>query len=199
ATVLDPNLIVDHHERHELATVLHDRAVIGGLDRFWIDLLEPGHQRQRNRLWMWRSGAEQKHGFEQAVVGGPLGVGFHKQALRPRTRHFLGDPVRIDNQDHRTVAQNRIAAKHRYMPQHSRHGLYDDLFGVKHGIDDDTEAMVADLRNNDEAVLDFIHRAFADLQKRVEMDQRQQLVAQPQHGGVLDPLDAMFAVAAHTH
>ena len=32
-----------------------------------------------------------------------------------------------------------------------------------------------------------------------EMDERQQLVAQPQHGGVLDALDAMLGIAAHAH
>ena len=38
-----------------------------------------------------------------------------------------------------------------------------------------------------------------ELEQRLEVDQRQELVAQPQHGRVLDALDAMLGIAAHAH
>ena len=41
--------------------------------------------------------------------------------------------------------------------------------------------------------------AAVHLQQRLELHQRQQLVAQPQHRGVLDALDAVLGLGVHAH
>src|SRR5208282_4400336 len=56
--------------------------------------------------------------------------------------------------------------------------------------------MAADLRDDDETVVAF---AFAETQDFLEVDERQQLVAQTQHRRLLDPLDSVFTAAAGPH
>ena len=62
-----------------------------------------------------------------------------------------------------------------------RHRLDDDFLGVEHAVDHDAEGLAADLRDDDEAVLRIAARRRRQLQQLLQMDQRQQLVAQPQH------------------
>ena len=76
------------------------------------------------------------------------------------------------------------------------HRLDDDFLGVEHAVDHDPENLAADLGDDNEAVFAV---AFAEPQHILEMDERQQLVAQPQYRRVLDPFDAMLAAAACAH
>jgi hypothetical protein len=71
------------------------------------------------------------------------------------------------------------------------HRLDHDFLGVKHLVDHDSEHLGADLGHHDKAVV--AHRLVAiQLQKTAQADERQQLVAQAKHCGVLDALDAML-------
>ena len=65
----------------------------------------------------------------------------------------LGDAVRVDDQDDGAVAQDGVAGEQRDVPQLRRHRLHDDLLGVEDVVDEDAEALAADLRHHDEAVL----------------------------------------------
>ena len=85
------------------------------------------------------------------------------------------------------------------MTQLARHRLHDDLFGVEDGVDHDAEGLVADLRDHDEAVLRIACLGAVHLQELLEMDQRQQLVAQAQHRRILDVLDTVLGVALRAH
>jgi hypothetical protein len=102
----------------------------------------------------------------------------------------LRDAVRIDDHDHRAVAEDRRAGKAAMCRSFDDIGLITISSVWKHAVDDDAEDLAADLRHHDEAVVAF---AFAELQDFLEMNERQQLVAQPQHRRVLDPLDAVLA------
>ncbi len=89
------------------------------------------------------------------------------------------------------------------MAQPRRHRLHHDFLGVEHAIDHDAEGFVADLRDDDESAFGLLFGRVAELQQLAQIDQRQQLVAQPQNRRVLDPLDtmflALFVAAAHAH
>ncbi|MGY3363705.1 hypothetical protein ACVWZL_000830 [Bradyrhizobium sp. GM2.4] len=111
----------------------------------------------------------------------------------------LGNAVGVDDHDDRAVAQDGIAREHVDVAQLRRHRLDHDFFGVEHAVDDDAEGLAADLRHHDEAVLGIGDGAVVDLEQLLEMDQRQQLVAQPENRGVLDALDAVLRVGAGPH
>src|SRR5262249_46445837 len=74
------------------------------------------------------------------------------------------------------------------------HRLDDDFFGVEDAVDHDAEGLAADLGDHDKPVLRVGGRAVVDLQKLLQVHQRQQLVAQPQDRGVLDALDAVLGI-----
>ena len=67
------------------------------------------------------------------------------------------------------------------MAQLGRHRLDDDFLGVEHAVDHDAEGLAADLGHDDEAVLRIGGGAVVDLEQLLQVHQRQQLVAQPQH------------------
>src|SRR5262245_34374679 len=85
------------------------------------------------------------------------------------------------------------------MTKPARHRLHHDLLGMEDAIDHDTEGLAADLRDDDEAALGVGVAGLFDPEQALEMNERQQLIAQPQHWSVLDALDAMFGLAAHAH
>ena len=64
------------------------------------------------------------------------------------------------------------------------HRLDDDFLGVEHAVDDDAEALAADLRHHHECTL--VHRATlgAGAEQRSEMDEREQAIAQFRSGRI---------------
>src|SRR4029077_168370 len=98
--------------------------------------------------------------------------------------------------DDGAIAQDGIAGEHVDVAQLGRHRLYHDFFGVGHAVDHDAKGLAADPRHHDEAVLRVGGRAVVDLQELLQVDQRQQLVAQTKNRGVLDALDAVLGVGA---
>ncbi len=68
---------------------------------------------------------------------------------------------------------------------------------MEHAVDDDAEGLAADLSNDDKSAFD-VAGGFA-AEQITQSRQRQQLVAQTQHRGVLDAFDAVLAVAARPH
>ena len=144
------------HQRHQLAAVLHHVAAVRELDLAGVDLLEPRDQRQRHRLGLRRAGAEHQQrrrlfvGRGVPAVGGFVGGHLRGDGAAERLR----DAVRIDDHDHRAVAEDGVAGEHRDVAQLARHRLDHDFLGVEHAVDDDAEGLAADLRDDDEAVLD---------------------------------------------
>src|ERR1700761_2890455 len=67
---------------------------------------------------------------------------------------------------------------------------------MKNAVDDRPEYEIANLRDDDETAFAV---AGAEAQYFLEMQERQQRVAQPQYRRVLDPFDAMLAGAAGAH
>ncbi len=99
---------IDAQQRHKLIAILHEMAAVGDFDAAAIDLFEPGDQRERHGLRPLRAGAEYQQrnrifaGDLLALLRfGGLGLG----GLRGAAER-LGDAVRIEDHDHRAVAEN---------------------------------------------------------------------------------------------
>src|SRR6185437_5987824 len=71
-----------------------------------------------------------------------------------------------------------------------RHWLDNDFLSVENAVDHKAEDLTADLGDHDKAV---VAASFTGAQDVPQVDQRQELVAQPQHRRVLDAFDAMLA------
>ncbi|OIQ66924.1 hypothetical protein GALL_515020 [mine drainage metagenome] len=118
---------------------------------------------------------------------------------RARSAERLGNAVGIDDHDDSAIAQNGVAGEHVDVTQLGRHRLDHDFLGVEHAVDHDAEGLTTDLGDDDEAVFRVGGGAVVDLEQFLQVHQRQQLVAQPQYRGVLDPLDAVFGIGARPH
>ena len=148
------HLVADADQRHELAAVLHQVAAVGELDLLAVDLFEARDQRQRHRLGLVAS----RRGTPAARRSSrPAPVCCASSAVVGRLRgggaDGLRDAVRIDDHDHRAVAEDGVAREHVDVTQLGRHRLDDDFLGVEHAVDHDAEGLVADLGHHDEAVL----------------------------------------------
>ena len=137
------------------------------------------------------TGAEQQHRGALAGADGFASAARGATRLSPPRADAggAGDAVRIEDHDHRAVAQDGVAAEHRDVAQDRRHRLDHDLLGVEHPVDDDAEHVWRRpapprswRRRSGSAVA-------AERQQVGQADQRQQAVAQPQHRRVVDPLD----------
>ena len=144
------------HQRHQLAAVLHEVAAVRQFDRAGVDLLEPRDQRQRHRLGLRAS----RRGTPEArsACSAWRSRARPRRSSRPPLRRLDGaaerlrDAVRIDDHDHRAVAENGVAGKHRDVAKLARHRLDHDFLGVEHAVDHDAEGLAADLGDDDEAV-----------------------------------------------
>ena len=189
------------HQRHQLIAVLHHIAAVGEFDLVGCDFFQPGHQAERHRLGLGRAGAEHQQrgqlfgraGARRRVLVGDFVGGIARSAER------LGDAVGIDDHDDGAIAQNGVAGEHVDVTQLGRHRLDHDFLGVEHAVDHDAEGLAADLGDDDEAVFRIGGGAVVDLEQLLQVHQRQQLVAQTQYRGVLDPLDAMLGIGARPH
>src|ERR1700761_2125268 len=177
------------HERHQLLAVLNHRATIGELDLFGHDFFQPRHQTQRHRFRLAGAGAEHQKRSQLLGAAGAVGcvlVGnFMTGAAGGAQR--LGNAVGVDDHDDGAVAQNGVTGEHVDVTQLGRHRLDHDFLGVEHAIDHDAESLAADLRHDDEAVFRIGRGTVVDPKQLLQMHQRQQLVAQTQYRGVLDP------------
>src|SRR6202012_5971779 len=111
----------------------------------------------------------------------------------------FGNAVGIDDHDHGAVAENGVAGEHVDVTQLGRHRLYHNLLGLEHAVDHDAESLAADLRYDNKTVFRIGRGAVVDSEQLLQVHQRQQLVAEAQYGGVLDPFDAMFGIGARPH
>ena len=169
AVLLDGGLRIDAQQRHELIAILHEITAVGNFDAPAIDLLQPRDERKQNGLGLLRAGAEHQQRRQIFVVGilAVIERGFVGAGKRRDAAERLRDAVRIDDHDHRAVAEDRGAGKRRDVTQLRRHRLDHDLLGVKDAVDDDAEDLVADLRDDDEAVVAL---AVAELQDFLQME-----------------------------
>jgi hypothetical protein len=103
----------------------------------------------------------------------------------------------IEDQHHRTVAQDGGAGEGGDVPKQLRQRLDHDLLGVEHVVDSHAELAAAHLHHDHE--LGLAGRSAFSPRKAGEVDQRQQAVAQAQHTGVVDRLDAVLGVPAGAH
>ncbi len=97
------------------------------------------------------AGAEQQH---RRAVAGALRVHRARRAIAlpsppAPTPVRARDAVRIEDHDHRAVAQDGVAAEHRDVAQDRRHRLDHDFLGVEHPVDDDAQHVGADLGHDD--------------------------------------------------
>ena len=67
-----------------------------------------------------------------------------------------------------------------------------------HAVDDNAEGLAADLGDDNETAIDLA-RVLVETEQLTKADERQELVAQPEHSRVLDALDAVFTAAACAH
>ncbi len=183
SAALDAHVAGGCNERHELTPILHDLLAVGMLDCARVDFLEAGYQRQRHRLWIGRAGTKNKQRLGRQLFALLIMI------LERRRLSILGHSDRMDetvgikDENDGSVAQNRMAREHSDMPQPARHRLDHDFLGIEDRIHNDAEALTADLHHDNEAVIDSPSLALAELENSFQFDQRQQLVAQPQHGG----------------
>ena len=189
-------VLVRGHQRHQAAAILHHRPAARKLDLVRIDFLETGHERERHRFQCGRTRAEHQHRdrFRGVLDRRFLPGEVVKSALLAGGADRIRDPVRIEDQNHGTVAEDGIAAEHLDVAEARSHRLHDNFFGVQHVVYDDAEQAVADLHDHDERFGLRIGRAldrfpFRQLEQLAEREQRQQLVAQPQNQRAVDLFD----------
>ena len=109
------------------------------------------------------------------------------------------DPVRIEDHDHRAVAEDGVAGEGLDMPQLGRHRLHHDFLGVEHAVDHDAEGFwLPTCVTTTKPLSVSCVGGVAEPQQLAQIDQRQQLVAQPQDRRVLDALDAVLACPPRT-
>ena len=147
-------LWVDPQQRHELVTILQKMTTVGDFNLAAIDLLKARYQGKQNRFWLLRTGAEHQQ-WRHVLVGCPavIELSFIGAHDRRDASQRLGNAIRIDDHDHRSVAEYCGSGKSRDVPELRRHRLNDDLLGVQYAVDDDAENLAADLSNDDEALV----------------------------------------------
>ena len=134
---------IERHERHQAATILCDQPAAGRLDPGARHHLEPGDQRQWQRLLGAGSGTDQQQVAATVALGSgvvrgpPTGLGGRTQAAG------AGDAERIEDHDDRSVAQDGVAAEQRDAAYDRRHRLDHDLLGVEDMLDDQAQALAA--------------------------------------------------------
>ena len=84
------------------------------------------------------------------------------------------------------------------MTQLARHRLHDNFLCVKHAVDNDTESLATDLGNDDKATTD-VTSVFVETEQVAQANEWQELVAQPQHTGVLYAFNSVFAAATRAY
>ena len=148
----------DRDDGKQVAAILDHLPVADPLDCRDVEFFQPGYCRQRNGSRLSMAGAENQ---ERALllVNALAGRGTVRSArlglLRNRhIAHDAGKPVRIQDQDDRSIAQNGVAAEERNALQHARHRLHDDFLGVEHGVHDDAERSLSDPDDDDKAVFE---------------------------------------------
>jgi len=72
-------------------------------------------------------------------------------ALRRHAPERLRYSVRVNDHDHRAVAEDGRAGKDREVPQLRGERLDDDFFGVKYAVDHDAKDLAADLGDDDKS------------------------------------------------
>ena len=119
ALLLDPHVFVDQHQRHELTAILHHQAAVGALDRLGVDLFQPCHQREMNGLRLRRASAEHEQRLRARTFGALLDLTrvLGRLLRRSRAADRIGEAVRIDDHDHRAIAQDGVAAEQRDVAQ----------------------------------------------------------------------------------
>src|SRR6185312_15733027 len=119
-------------ERHQMAAVLDHVPAVRQLDFLCVDFFKSRDERERDRLWLYRSGPEDKQRRARPGRRRRLGLGSLRCGqLRSHIRaERLRDAVRVDDHDHGAVAENGVPGEHRDMAQFARHRLHDDFFGV---------------------------------------------------------------------
>ena len=169
-------------------------ATAGELDVPAVHLLEASHQRKRHGFEFGGAGPEHQQRHRLGVGLGRFGIDRRLRDLRRADPDRLRDAVRVDDHDHRPVAQDGIAGEHRDAAQLGRHRLDHDFFGVEHGVHHDPERLAADLNDDDEALFRLASRGTGNCQQLVEARQRQQFVAQAEHRRVPDALDPVLGI-----
>ena len=104
--------------------------------------------------------------------------------------------VGIEDHDHGPVAQDGGAGIAGDVADARRHRLDHDLLGLQHAVDHHAEGEPAHLADHDEGLVPGRRRGGADAERAAEVDKRQELLAQPQHRGAVDMLDAGLGAAA---
>ena len=162
------------------------------------ELLQPGHQRQRNGHAAAVVRDEQQHGL--AIAGG-LGRAGRLLGQRPLAHAgddvgLLGQAQHVEDQGHLAVAHDGGAGEGADALELLLQRLDHDLLGVVDGVHDQAELAVVGLQDDD---VDLAVRSAAgrlDLQLAVQVDQRQQVAAQPVHRRPVDQLDAALGLLA---
>ena len=130
-------------------------AAIGNLNLTAVYLLKPRDQRQGHSLRLARAGAEHKHRYD--VVGPCLLAVVAIRTVVTRRLHGpaqrLRNSLRIDDHNHRAVAENGGTGERPDVTQLGGHRLDDDLLGMKYTVDDDAKNLTANLRDHNEAFL----------------------------------------------
>ena len=193
--------LIEIYQWHECATILYQIAPVGRLDPVDVELFQPGYQRQWNGFRFGRAGAEQQEGdhlLSVMDIQGYLAFFLLNGFIDNMAANSLGDAVRIDNHDHATIAEDCVAREHRNVAQHCRHRFDDDFLGMEDTVDDNTKCLIADLHDDNEAIVVFHHviadRLSVDPQEVREVNQRQQFLAQTQYRGFLEAFNAMFGI-----
>ena len=199
AVFLELGLVVDAQQRHQLIAVLHEMPAVGAFDLAAIDFLEARDQRQRHRFRLLRAGAEHKERDDilvaVVVAARQLGIRCPRRrgAARPSACATpFGSMIMITEPSPRIVVPEKTGMWR----------SFDDIGLMTISSVWKTPSTTTPntwLPTCVTTTKPLVVVAFTEAQHLVEADQRQQLVAQPEHRRVLDPLDAMLAAVAGAH
>ena len=189
------------HQRHQLAAVLHHVAAVRELDLGAVDLFEARDERERHGLGLAASrrgtpaATRCRRPLARRSVSASACAAMVEAAEAPTACDTpFGSTIRITEPSPRMVLPE-------YMP------MWRSLLAIGFTTISSVWNTTSTTRPKvcaPTCVTTMKPRSGMlvlrnELQQAAETDQRQELVAQPQHGGVLDALDAMLGLAVHAH
>ena len=114
-------------------------------------------------------------------------------------RDHLLEALEVQDHDHPTVAEDRVAGIDAGGAQHRRQRLDHDLLGIEHLVDDEADAARADPGQDHVGGPGRVRRVAGQPQEAGQGQQREEAVAQPEHRRVADTLDRMLGPGSGPH
>ena len=201
AAALDAHVVVDRHQRHELAAILHDRR-----DRWCVSMVLGSISSSRvtsDSGTAFGCGEPARNSSMDSTCRPPASRSTTVSAIMPRGRRAgpivcatpFGSTIMITEPSPRMVLPQNIEMCR---------SLLDIGFTTISSVWNTASTTMPKVWlptcvTTMKPFSTSLSASSSILSSAAQPEQRQQLVAQPQHRGVLDALDAMLRIVAHAH